>query len=1695
MTPHALKAGVSAVKTVMEFCISTLIGVLEVTAQVKEDMVARLLPFLLEGLRSSNVDWSVGTMMVISQLCSRVHLDEKLTVSFIDIVSKNLTEQTVDESLSCIAYICQSQSLHYFPKKAAKHFCKRDYVMSSLQKLDSTCDIDKLQQLLMDQLVAITFSCFVVQQEDSQDIVSSQSSHPYCNVLMKLLRNLRIDKGIVVHLIKDLLHRYVTIRGSLDSDSLPQLHVFIRPLLKAVEARFSSEFDNALELYLKELTGRSCQTNSANEMVTDESGDKAIINGVENKSEWIQELISFVLSGSRHAVIRELSTSTLTISLHHPSAEVRRSTVLQLDKTIHDVKEDVSLDVEFYRDALLARLQDDAPAVVQAVIEMGQHLIDITGCNELVQPFIHTMDRQLQSNRRRDKLWQQVCLSMTKLITSAWSLYSQQAQDNILVALLPHLLLLPKTHKFSTNMATVLTSSTFISDVPLLSGLPQIVSSQAWLQLPDSKPSPDKLANINSLLLKCLASGWLKMTKTKKMKLAGLLATCVQQSTPYSPLVIITLGLLDCVLLSVQKEQSLLLCGLSLELIQPSLITLSNYSHRDIPKSKKDEISLMPQRIPQFLEEALLPLMMKRQTHRAVQLSHLQLRLASSICKHLDIPSSAKENVWLKLPSTTAPNDQYTQILLQLFDVFLEGSRSQSEVAYFPLFQELLCNFIKCQLGDEGSLIRFIAVLWTSPVSGFQLHLNIFADLVCGKATDQQQAIQTRNPVNFMTITRGLLVTVKYLQTRLSAFKVAMMLDECPVIPSFLVALCSPVQMIRKAVLKCLQIIYTTGLESRSSSALFDLAGVVCEGAGEIETDSDYIYQLLSNALSTSHSKKVKQQNQSLESQISIIRCVMGYVTEDETPIYVKQGILEVFRDVDSKYKLKFCLPFLGTLLEKSTNFSDMLIEEKQCLKLLIQQYTPATARLIGSEDKLVWSLFEKCLHATGKAMSIQTLALAQITKNFYKALSGSSFQQHLLLLLCDLATSSESASTVKQVLANIHLKATDVITVLETVTLKHSSATTPAKRIKSSSTLPESQMRQLQRALTILEIVHQEQNVRDAHLFIPKLFGMLNQCVLLMDLEEFDFDYIIQLLLSCITKCCEQIAPDGRLKETHLLHDDQFSVELVVQCVRTSKSPQTHQHALLLLNIAAQLFPESVMHKIMPIFTFMGTSLLRMDDTYSMQIVKKTVETVVPAVIKATESSSGDSTDLIRTLLHVFVDASPHIPRHRQLPILQHLLKTLGVAAHLHELLALLVEQSVLHSVNKQEIQLGVTPISEKFCLSLVMSFSALDQTIGLTRLLEYLQELPEVKPQVSKTQRQKKKSSAMLALFSVEANTEKQLQHFKLACVSLVASTLASEQYATKVLELTEDDEHQLESNYLHLLGVTLTLISQTAVLCEKYAQEGSSKFWRVFLSKEYSVIKKLTRLLSSTALVEVVCQLIQHSNATVRRKAMELFNSHTTDTKGKYTPDQVPALLNLTNVLTTVVAPLDVAESDQLLETPLNRQTALYSLKLLARMLGSQQQQHFLPVATACFQIVSDKAEMYEVVSSALLCVAQQCAVLGPHLIPYLPSFVPSVLNHLLDSRNVDQPKRDLLQLSAATCLLKVVEHLSKFLSPYMVDILQRTCHSSFSQMLCSNFQLSEKLHIVRSLLAKSVPVRVLCPAITDYYTSQLDQVIVL
>lgn len=45
--------------------------------------------------------------------------------------------------------------------------------------------------------------------------------------------------------------------------------------------------------------------------------------------------------------------------------------------------------------------------------------------------------------------------------------------------------------------------------------------------------------------------------------------------------------------------------------------------------------------------------------------------------------------------------------------------------------------------------------------------------------------------------------------------------------------------------------------------------------------------------------------------------------------------------------------------------------------------------------------------------------------------------------------------------------------------------------------------------------------------------------------------------------------------------------------------------------------FQDSCLHEIMPIFTFVGSSVLRMDDAYSFQIILKIIESVVPILIQ----------------------------------------------------------------------------------------------------------------------------------------------------------------------------------------------------------------------------------------------------------------------------------------------------------------------------------------------------------------------------------------------------------------------------------------------------------------------------------------------
>lgn len=59
----------------------------------------------------------------------------------------------------------------------------------------------------------------------------------------------------------------------------------------------------------------------------------------------------------------------------------------------------------------------------------------------------------------------------------------------------------------------------------------------------------------------------------------------------------------------------------------------------------------------------------------------------------------------------------------------------------------------------------------------------------------------------------------------------------------------------------------------------------------------------------------------------------------------------------------------------------------------------------------------------------------------------------------------------------------------------------------------------------------------------------------------------------------------------------------------------------------------------------------------------------------------------VVKEIIHVFVDALPHMPDHRRIPLFTHLLATVGVEEYLHVSLGLLVEKQVVQASLDQQV------------------------------------------------------------------------------------------------------------------------------------------------------------------------------------------------------------------------------------------------------------------------------------------------------------------------------------------------------------------------------------------------------------------------
>uniref|UniRef100_A0A9J7XVY5 HEAT repeat-containing protein 1 n=1 Tax=Cyprinus carpio carpio TaxID=630221 RepID=A0A9J7XVY5_CYPCA len=1001
--------------------------------------------------------------------------------------------------------------------------------------------------------------------------------------------------------------------------------------------------------------------------------------------------------------------------------------------------------------------------------------------------------------------------------------------------------------------------------------------------------------------------------------------------------------------------------------------------------------------------------------------------------------STFKDEPWWNPEKMDANTCCYVHLLCRLFDVVISGA-SQGPLAL--CFKSLMQPLLQVHLNEPTTLFKFLSLLWGYNSNlGDQLDCQVSAilqtqALYVGKALLCNQPIKTRN---------------------------VLAAGSSPVVPSLLVCLCSGVCEVRRAAIAVLH-----SLSGVVSSPYYLLVENVLKSSEEIIADPSYLSQV---------------------SQ-SIIHAVLALYSFGKKDFHLPV--------------LAILLPAVERLLEQCAPDScTFLPDEAHLLQLLLSKFNEASAPLLVKDPRCL-EVFIRALGTSAKPYpsmpGFQIIALEQITKPFFNALGDEKIQQKILSVLFDLLVGNKNpacAQAINSVFKAIAVDAELVANELMPVEKQKVTATVQqARRSKmqtrktqdTSRAVSEENVVSWPRVTLILELLQHKKKLRRAECLVPALFNLLSRCLEPAAAEQENLEYTKQLILSCLLNVCQKLSPDGG--PINVLEEDKFNVELVVQCVRMSDMPQTHHHALLLLGALAGIFPEKVLHNIMPIFTFMGSNIMRLDDTYSFQVINKTVQAVIPALIKANEGGSAQSEGNMETvvshIVHVFVDALPHVPEHRRLPILSQLMNTLGPSRFLWVLMLLLFKQHVTQtsvSATGAEKE-AVVERDQDFWISVCCEFEVKEQLTSIIRILQYLMTLPQDKEEGKNCPLQsavKKEETVSDVIFSVEANSGKDLRHFKFLSISFMAQLLASDRFVGKVADCEDITESTLQT----LLEEVLRYIHAVARCVEDNADKPTAKFWRALLSKSYDILDKVNALLPMDSFIMVMRGLMGNQLASVRRKAMELLNNKLQQ-RTQWVEEQITVLLELIGVLLKIVGRRHgqvTAQEEE--ELAINRQTALYSLKLLCRNFGSGHQEPFVPVLKKAVELVADKDEEKNVMGSALLCVAEVTSTLKALAIPQLHSLMPAVLDTLKERK--DLLNNEIYLLSAVTALQRVSETLPHFISPYLEDTISQVC---ITKRLTSCPQLSVRLSSLSTTLATKVPPRVLIPTITKCHCAMVD-----
>ncbi|XP_034413872.1 HEAT repeat-containing protein 1 isoform X5 [Cyclopterus lumpus] len=1631
----------SQLRVIFSFYASTIVSALGAVEKVSDAIISKLLPFVHKGLKSSLTDYKAATLMIVCQLAVKVTMEASLVDILAAHVAKSLLGEPVlaKEGLGCLVVLLQNQKEGSAGPRASVSLSSVPALASTLQAMAAAHDVAPLLRYLLPHLIHAAFTCR-----------SGETQKDQLAVLEAVLKSVPLTNGLDRTVARWILDGYLR-QTELSADDSSAFDRRLLPLVRLFESRYCAALDGVL----------------AGHVTAD--GEKRLYH----------QFLSLSVSSGKHQMLGDSDTSLL-LSLKHPQPSVRVSALEHLVGVIASAQQ--SLDKTFLKDAVMERLKDDVPEVVSAALKVLEVLLDVLDPDDVVLSLLSLLHRADLS----------VAESWLPVLTEAVRLLSDPRLGKGDAELLQKagwrlLPLLVITSSAELRFASCVARCSVVCRHPL---------TQNWAQeleeVMKRSSEPDFLGLANERLVSTLTKNLTSMELFSRRDALEQLALSVERqrgpglrARASFPVLTQTLllglgGLSETQhLLTAQRVYALLEAPL-MEVIGAAAAQEDGRCVSDAPSSFSGALTLYLSRCGQQPGERL---------DREFSFVLIAL-LRDFICSLRCHDASFKGDVWWNPEKLDTNTCCYLGLTCRLFSVIIRGA---GEGPASGSFRDLMKLLIKVHLCEPPMLFRFLCVLWGYGSNhGDQLDVKVGAVLQ----------------------TRALYVGGAVLSAQPSTMLEQLAAADSPVVPSLLCCLTSPVREVRRAALGTL-----SSLSGAGASPFRPITERLLKNSEEIIADPSYLSQAL--GVLQEESVKAKRLRSSLQQ-------LLQSAGTPGCPSYSACSLLRALSHANGPAVLSELLPVLDRLLEQSgPDTPSLLRSEAQLMHLVLGKYNEASAPLLA-ENQNCLDLFVRALRNSTQPHpdipSCQIIALEQMTKPFFSALGGEAVQQKLLSAMLDVLLESRSplvTDTVRSVFKGMAVDGQLVANELAppekpkvSVTVQQSrrSRMSQRKPVEAGDGGPAGGAVSWQRVTLILELLQHKKKLKRAQTLVPVLFALLASrrgdseananrapCSRSLDpcpADHTNMEYTKQLLLGCLLNVCHRLSPAGGAVGPDLLDEDKFSVELVVQCIRASDVPQTHHHALLLLGAAAAIFPEKVLLNIMPIFTFMGANIMRLDDAYSFRVIDQTVQMVIPALIQAHQLSDGTSSShvvaVVTRILHVFADALPHVPDHRRLPILSQLVTTLGPARFLWVLMLLLFKLHATQTATSTSEKDAALERDVDFWVSLCCEFKVSEQLSSLISILLFLLKLPDDKHDAPVTRRPEPKKEVEEEveelIFSLEAHSSKELRHFQFLSVSFMAQLLGSAGFIGKVADGADAVDESLQQR---LLEEILRYIHAVARRAEDNADKPTAKFWRVLLNKAYEVLDKVNSLLPTDTFITVMRGLMGNELASVRRKAMELLNNklqHRTQWEDR----QVTVLLQLTGDLLSIVGKSSGEVMEREAEHAINRQTALYSLKLLCRSFGSAHQEAFVPVLQRAVDIAAAPEEEKNVTGSALLCIAEVVGALKALAIPHLPRLMPAVLNTLTDRKEL--LTNEIYLLSAVTALQRVTETLPHFISPYLQDTTSQVCRltrllESSSSSSSAATQLSTRLASLRSTLATRLPPRVLLPTVTRCYGSMV------